>query len=131
MKKLLNKWWVIFPLSSILTSVLLYIMVCLTINDYSNTSFDIKLQMILILGVIGGFMFTVSIFELKRSKKFYNLLKDIEFKLNDINTKEELQILHDVELNKLLNLMDFLGGDKFKDYSRIRDLIDMKLKFIN
>jgi hypothetical protein len=130
--------WLIFPISWVLTCCLSWL-VFFTIDYFCNNLYFFNgmtnirhLTIIITLGIPFGLLFTIGIFEMTPSKKFWDYAKEVEKLIYEKNTLDELNLIYENEWEKLRKM--YMGGANSSqryELIRLRTMIEFKYEILN
>lgn len=140
LNKFLNEasLWLIFPISWVLTGFFAWLtfftLDYITLNSYHFKGIDIMshLKIIISLGIPFGLFFTIGLFVMRTSKKFWDYAKEVEKLIYEKNTLDELNLIYENEWEKLRKM--YMGGANSPqryELIRLRTMIEIKYEMLN
>lgn len=130
--------WLIFPIFWVLTGFFAWI-TFFTLEYLILDSYHLKgvhVMFSLLIGLVFGLFFTIGLFAMRTSKKFWDYAKEVEKLIYEKNTLDELNLIYENEWEKLRKMYigGYIGGansPQRHELIRLRAMIEIKYEMLN
>ncbi len=121
-------YWKLFILSYIAFTIFSFI-ICEIVGDSKIFTHLVNIKIGLSVSIFTAIIFTLTTNSLRSSDKFWRLANEVETKLDNANSKDELKLIYDNELEQLKKLAG--GSPHYYEVKRLYTIANTKYKFVH